>query len=100
MTILRIEHPVTDFRLWAAAFAAMADKRIQGGVRAVYVSRPTDDPHYVLIDLVFDTSDAAQRFLTFLVSQVWAIPQNSPALAGRPITRLLEQIDLADAGAS
>ena len=99
MTILHIEHPVTDFKLWAGAFAAMADKRVQGGVRAEYVSRPTDDQHYVLIDLIFDNHDAAERFLAFLVGQVWAIPQNSPALSGRPITRFLERADLVDAQA-
>ncbi len=93
MTVLHIEHPITDFDRWAAAFAAMADKRVHAGVRAEHITRPTDDPHYVVIDLDFDDPGAAKQFLGFLENQVWAIPQNSPALSGRPTTRLLERVE-------
>jgi hypothetical protein len=49
-----------------------------------------DDPRYILVDLDFDRVDQAQQFLQFLQEQVWAVPANSPALAGRPTGRILE----------
>lgn len=50
--------------------------------------RPLDDPAYV-VDLGFAEPEQAERFLGFLTTQVWTEPANSPALAGRPRTRLL-----------
>lgn len=90
MTVLRIEHAITDFAAWAQAFAGFADHRRQGGVRAEHVLRPVGDPYYVLIDLDFDDPDAAARFREFLVHQVWSSPERSPALSGRPLTRIVE----------
>ena len=43
-----------------------------------------------MIELDFDTTDAATAFLHFLNTKVWAIPQNAPALAGTPETMILE----------
>lgn len=51
--------------------------------------RPLDDPAYVVVDLGFAEPEQAERFLGFLTTQVWTEPANSPALAGRPRTRLL-----------
>lgn len=59
-------------------------------MRAERIQRPVDDPHYVVIDLDFDTVPEAEGFLRFLQSQVWAVPENAPALAGTPQTRILE----------
>jgi hypothetical protein len=39
-------------------------------VRRYRVYRPVDDPNYVLIDLDFDTRDAAERFLATMRS-IW-----------------------------
>jgi hypothetical protein len=94
MTILHIEHPITDFGRWKAAFDRLAQIRAQSGVRAHRVHRPLDDPRYVLIDLDFGTPEEARRFEQFLHEKVWASRENSPALAGSPQTRLL---DLAEA---
>lgn len=33
MATLHIEHPITDFESWTAAFARFADARRQAGVR-------------------------------------------------------------------
>ncbi len=90
MTVLRIEHAITDYTVWAQAFAGFAERRRHCGVRAERVLRPVDDPHYVLIDLDFDDPDDAARFRDFLIDQVWSNPQRSPALSGRPLTRIVE----------
>jgi hypothetical protein len=90
MPTLHIEHPITDFERWSAAFDAVADVRRQAGVRAQRVQRPVDDPHYIVVDLDFDTLGDAEAFLGFLNQRIWAIPENAPALAGTPTTRILE----------
>ncbi|MGB9377239.1 MAG: hypothetical protein WCB04_06960 [Mycobacteriales bacterium] len=95
MTTLRIEHPITDFDTWKAAFGRFAEARGKAGVRNHLVQRPIDDADYVAIDLDFDDAEQAQRFLTFLQTTVWASEQNAPALAGTPQTRIFEPEDVA-----
>lgn len=90
MTTLHIEHPIVDFDVWRSAFDRFADVRRQAGVRSGRVLRPVDDPKYVVIDLDFDTAAAAERFLTFLQTNVWTNRENSPGLDGTPMTRILE----------
>jgi hypothetical protein len=87
---LHIEHAVTDFDTWNAAFARFAQLRLQSGVRRQRVQRPVDDPAYVVIDLDFDTTSQAEIFLGFLQANVWSSPGNAPALVGTPRTRILE----------
>ena len=90
MSTLRIEHPVTDLDVWRAAFGRFADRRRQGGVSAERVQQPVDDDHYIVVDLDFPTREQAQSFLEFLETTVWASRGSSPALAGRPVARILE----------
>jgi hypothetical protein len=90
MPTLHIEHPITDFGEWSAAFGRFAEARRQAGVRAQRVQRPADDPNYVVVDLDFRTRGEAEAFLRFLKAQVWGIPQNAPGLAGSPQTMILE----------
>jgi hypothetical protein len=89
---LHIEHPITDFETWNEAFDRFAEARRRAGVRAHRVQRPVDDPLYVVIDLDFDTVDSAESFLGFLKANIWSNPANAPALAGEPITRILELV--------
>jgi hypothetical protein len=89
MATLRIEHPITDFSTWKEAFGRFADARRRAGVRRQRIQRPVDDPAYVVIDLDFDSAAEAERFLAFLQASVWASSDSSPALAGRPQTRIL-----------
>ena len=89
MLTLRIEHPITDFATWSAAFNRFADARRQAGVISHRVQRPVDAENCVLIDLDFETREAAEGFLNFLTTTVWARPENSPGLAGAPQTRIL-----------
>jgi hypothetical protein len=94
MRTLHIEHPITDFATWHAAFEAFADARRAAGVRAQRVQRPVDDDHYVLIDLDFDDVDAAEAFQHFLRTVVWNQPANSPALVGTPTTRIVQPVPI------
>jgi hypothetical protein len=94
MTSLHIEHPITDLATWRAAFAGLAEVRRGMGVQAEQVRHRLDDERYVVIDLEFDTAEHAAGFLRFLETQIWAIPENSPALVGRPVTQLLEAVDV------
>jgi hypothetical protein len=87
---LHIEHAVTDFDTWNAAFGRFAGIRQQSGVRHQRIQRPVGDPKYVIIDLDFDSADEAAGFLGFLQANVWSSPGNAPALIGTPQTRILE----------
>jgi hypothetical protein len=90
MPTLHIEHPITDFDTWSAAFARFAEARRWAGVRAQHVQRPAGDPNYVVIDLDFGTHGEAEAFLRFLKTQVWGVEGNAPALAGSPQAMILE----------
>ena len=93
MTTLHIEHPVTDFPTWRAAFDRFGPARADAGVRQFRIQRPLDDDHRVLVELDFDEAAGAAAFLGFLRDVVWAVPENSPALAGTPETRILRRAD-------
>lgn len=90
MATLHIEHAITDFHTWSAAFGRFAEMRAKSGVRAEHVQQRVDDPNYIAIDLDFDTADEARRFLSFLRSNVWSSPDNAPALVGSPQTEILQ----------
>jgi hypothetical protein len=92
MTSLHIEHSITDLATWLAAFSAFAEVRKQAGVTAETVRHPVGDDSFIVIDLEFGTADEARAFQTFLETQVWAVRENSPALAGRPVTKILEAV--------
>jgi len=92
MPTLHIEHAITDVATWKAAFDRFAERRTAAGVLAEHIKQPVDDPHYVVIDLDFPTTEAATRFLAFLQTEVWPSAANAPALAGPPVTRILELV--------
>ncbi|MGA8845213.1 MAG: hypothetical protein WB471_01190 [Nocardioides sp.] len=95
MITLQIEHAISDFSLWLTAFNRFAARRSEGGVLHERVWQPVEDPHYVFIELEFEALEEAQRFRTFLETQVWSTPANSPALVGSPRARIVQ---LAPAG--
>ena len=90
MSTLRIEHAITDFETWHAAFGKFAARRVAGGVLAERILQPIEDPHYVLVDLDFASVEGAQGFQHFLETQVWADPASSPALDGSPRSRIVD----------
>ena len=93
MTTLRIEHAITDFDVWRAAFDGFAQVRAGAGVRRHAIRRPVDDARHLMLDLEFDTVGAAESFARFLTERVWSSPDSAPALAGVPRTRLLDLVD-------
>lgn len=93
MPTLHIEHPITDFDTWKAAFDRFAQARQEAGVVGHRIHRPLDDPAYVLVDLDFAATDHAEAFLVFLRTMVWTSREASPALAGEPQTRILTQVE-------
>ncbi len=90
MSTLHIEHAIADFDRWHAAFQRFEEVRAQAGVRAQRVQQPVDDPHFIVVDLDFDTVEDAQRFLGFLQAKVWSSPESAPALVGAPQTKILQ----------
>lgn len=93
MSTLHIEHAINDFGTWKAAFDRFEGVRSDAGVRRHTIRRPVDDPTYVLIDLEFDRTEQAHHFLGFLRAKVWSTPDNSPALVGSPVARVLETVE-------
>lgn len=59
----------------------------------LHIEHPiTDGQRYVLIDPEFDTVASAESFLQSLKASVWAKPASAPALAGEPLTKILELV--------
>ena len=92
MTILHIEHPIRDFDTWKKAFESDPVGRERSGVRRYQILRPVNDPNYVMIDLEFDSSRAAEALLAAL-RELWQSPAATSALAGSPQTRIVEVVE-------
>ncbi len=88
MATLHIEHGVTDFPTWKAAFDRFAGQRTEAGVTAHRIYQPVDDARYVVLQLDFPSVAQARAFRKFLEARVWSMPANSPALAGSPQARV------------
>ncbi len=93
MVTLRIEHQIHDFGMWKGAFDRLPAIRERAGVRRHRIFLPVDDPKYIMIDLDFDSADAAEAFLAVLHRDVWASAQAAPALASKPQTRIVEVME-------
>ena len=92
MTTVHIEHPISDFTTWKAAFDRAAPLRAESRVRAYEVHRPVDDPAYVIIHLDFDSEADAQAFVDKL-RRLWTNRDATPALRGTPQVRFLERME-------
>lgn len=90
MFTLSIEHAISDFPTWKQAFDRFAEARQNAGVVSHRIRRATDDPHYLIIDLEFETQENANNFRQFLHNVLWANHDASPALVGDPASRVLE----------
>jgi hypothetical protein len=90
MPTLLIEHSISDFSIWRAAFERYAAQRQESGVLREQIMQPIDDSHYVLVELEFSTIEAARRFRHFLETHIWSTPANSPARVGSPRARIVE----------
>lgn len=94
MPTLHIEHAISDFDVWTAAFGRFEEIRQNAGVRDQRVHRPVDDERYVVVDLDFDTAEEAAAMLELLRTKVWASRAASPALVGSPDARVLEPVEI------
>lgn len=90
MTTVHIEHPISDFTTWRAAFERAEPLRTQSRVRSFEIHQPIDDPGYVTIRLELDNVTDARAFLDRL-RQLWGNPDAAPALRGTPQVRILER---------
>jgi hypothetical protein len=90
MVTLRIEHAIHDYDTWLRAFDGFSDARAKAGVRRYVIRQPAGDPEFLTLDLEFDLAGQAEAFAAFLEQKVWASPESSPALAGRPRTLILD----------
>jgi hypothetical protein len=95
MHTLRIEHKIRDFDTWKAAFDRDPGRRQQFGVRRYRISRPVDDPAYIMVDLEFDSAGQAEAFLVGM-REVWRSPQAAPALVGNPRARIVEAVEATE----
>jgi hypothetical protein len=89
MATLHIEHGITDFTTWKAAFDRFAGRRTEAGVTSHRLYQPHDEAAYIVLQLDFPSVEQAQAFQRFLESRVWSTPDNSPGLAGTPRARVL-----------
>jgi hypothetical protein len=94
MPVLHIEHEISELEVWLDAFKKDAPAREAAGVTRTEVYQPADDPNYVVINLSFETLDAATRFRELLINQIWSSPDWAPALVGPPTARVLEDVAL------
>lgn len=92
MHILQIEHLTTGYATWKAAFDSDPVGRERGGVRRYRVSRPVDQPDYIVVDLEFDDRDRAVAFRDAL-QRMWATPQAQQLLGGVPQARIVEAVE-------
>jgi hypothetical protein len=94
MTTLRIEHAVSDFEVWKAAFDRDPVDRAGSGVRGHRIQRPLDDPAAVAVELDFDSAPAAEAFHDAL-EEMWRSREAAPALRGPRRVRMVETVETA-----
>ena len=92
MVTVRIEHPITSFERWKAAFDRDPVDRRGSGVRRYQILRPVDDPEFVMIDLDFATPTEATSFV-HAMRRVWDSPQAAPALGGTPRATIVDTVE-------
>jgi hypothetical protein len=90
MPIVRIEHSVPDFDRWKQAFDSDPADRKGSGVRRYEIFRSQEDPHFVLIDLEFDSLERCQAFLGTM-QRIWAGPGGS--VMRNPQARIVERVE-------
>ena len=93
MPLLQIEHEISDLAVWREAFDRFAAARQQAGVTRTEVYQPSEDPNYIVINLSFESAEAATNFRTFLINQIWSSPDSAPALVGLPTARVLTELE-------
>lgn len=93
MFMVRIEHPVPDFEGWKRAFDSDPVNRKKSGVRRYRISRPVDDPRYVMIDLELDTRQQAEELLAAL-RVLWGQVEGKVMSNAR--ARIIEAVEITE----
>jgi hypothetical protein len=93
MIVLQIEHKVPNFDGWKKAFENDPIDRKKSGVRHYNISRPVDDPNYVIIDLEFDNLNQAEDTLAAL-RRLWNKVEGEIIFS--PQARIIERIQTTD----
>ena len=91
MTVLQIEHKVSNYNGWKKAFDSDPINRKQSGVRRHRIYRPFDDANYVIIQLEFESLHEAEETLAAL-RKLWTKVEGTVMV--NPQTRML---DIAEA---
>ena len=90
MHILHVEHRVDDFDAWKRnGFDADPIGRSKAGVRRYRITRPVDDPTYVMVDLEFDSRREAEATHKAL-RKLWRSPL---VKIGAPTARIVEVVE-------
>lgn len=100
VTTLHIEHPITHYTQWRAAFDRAEQLRTDAGVMAQRVSQPIDDDRYIVVQLDFDGVARATAFLDILRTRIWTDPARAPGLGGTPRTVILQPAEPTSAALS
>ncbi len=92
MPLLHIEHGITDLDAWLKAFDRYEPQRSAAGVKTARISQPADNLQHVVIDLEFESTDAAANFHTFLREKVWPSTDASEVITGTPKAVILTEV--------
>ncbi len=96
MAIVQIEHSISSWEAWKAAFDMDPVRREASGVRRYRIVRPVDDPNYIAVDLEFDDAPRAHAFREAL-ENMWRSPQAVAVLGGgSPRARVVETVETKD----
>jgi hypothetical protein len=70
MPIVQIEYAVRDFEAWKTAFHNGPANRKEAGVQRYRILRPVGDPHYVIVEVEFESTEEARAFIDAM-QDVW-----------------------------
>lgn len=91
-TTLHIENTVHDYDAWKQVFDKFDRFRADNGVRSYRITRRTDDPHEVVVELDFDSTGVAEAFAQ-LLQKVWQTPQSQQQLVRHDEPRVLALVE-------
>jgi quinol monooxygenase YgiN len=92
MATLHIENTVKDFDEWKAVFDKFDRFRAEKGMRAYRMARQADEPNKVVVDMDFDSIEAATDFRAAL-EQIWQTPQSRQELVSHEAPRLYDVVE-------
>ena len=94
MFVLHTEHAVTSFDRWKSAFDSHPHDRNQTGAQRYQISRPTDDPNAVIVEVEFATVREAEAVLAGM-RETWSRLQGT-ILIGDSKIRIAEVVERVD----